>query len=519
MTGRNLKFEILFLFAVTLLLGACSGENGGCEGPKLDFSTLQQFKKGARLTGTISESKAFLVLPNPIEATRNNQALANSSATQSAISNFNLSNLLSPSRLDTDFIKIRQRGIDDAQSILAQATGGKFEYELKDPRYWETMGAFALQSELSYFETLGFKFVRSRPLVVMVRAKSENANQGPNAYYDHAYFNPDQPRTIRLFGEGDFAPGMDADMFRHEMGHFLNESVSAEVGFDYAGDARAYFTQGAAIHEAFADYAAMTIKGQPNVGKWVARSLDGFAPGQPLRSAVDSDSRYLVYQDISYADAKGASPERYKMAEWLTRVLWSLREQFITERGQNGAINADVLMYSALSLLKRDSSVVDLRGAMVQADAKLYCGGHAKAIQGEFEKRGFATELAPVTDQMSVQIQPYGVDSGGNASTTIKPGGDVVFAVNIQNVDRVAARNVRVKLESSERYLIPTTYMQGYGDLASGQTISIGNGWPLSAAVSATIDSKVPRGSQLKFRLRILIDNGTTQTIEGTLQL
>ncbi len=512
------KIEILF-FAATLLLSACGGDSAGCDGPALDFSALQQFKKGAKFPGQVSSSKAFLVVPNPIEATKNNQALADSSTTQSALSNFNLADLLNPTRLDTSFLKIRQRGLNDSSSILATASNGKFQYELKDPRYWETMASFAIQSEIAYLEALGFKAVKSRQLVVLVRAQSEGEDTGPNAFYDHGYFAPDQPRTIRLFGEGDFAPGMDADMYRHEMGHFFNESVSGESGFDYAGDAGAYFTQGAAIHEAFADYAAMTIKGQPNVGKWVARSLEGFAPGQPLRSAVDSGSRYLVYQDISYADAQGASPERYAMAEWLTRILWAVRQQFIAERGENGAINADLLMYSALSLLKRDSSVADLRGAMLKADSKLYCGGHTKAIQGEFEKRGFATELAQVTEQMTVSVQPYGVDSNGNATSTIRPGNDVLFGVQIQNVDRVAARNVRVRLESSDRRLIPTTYMQGYGDLAPGQSINVGNGWPLSAAVGATVDSTAPRSSQLKFRLRVLMDNGAAQTIEGTLQL
>jgi len=196
-----------------------------------------------------------------------------------------------------------------------------------------------------------------------------------------------------------------------------------------------------------------------------------------------------------------------------------VRSKFVEERGQNGAVSADVLMYSALSLLKRDSSMGDLRNAMVKADTKLFCGGHVETIQTEFEKRGFQTNIAPITEEISVTVQPYGVDTNGNASGNVRPGDDVAFAVQLQNRDRVVARNVRVKLESVDRYLVPNTYLQGYGDLAAGQSVNIGNGWPLSAAVGATLDSRTPRGSQIRFRLKILIDNGPTQTVEGSIQL
>ncbi len=521
MRRAGIHIRISLFFAIAFALAGCgSASSGGCEGPALDFTSLQLLKKGAKLTGTANPGKAFIVLPNPIEATKNGLATADSQAVQNAISGFLISNLLSPTRLESEFVKIRQSTLTDDASLLAQSdSNGNFEFKVSDPHYWETMAYFSINSEMGYLEALGFKFVRSRPLFVMVKAKSTKGNNSPNAYYDHAYFSPNQPRTIRLFGEGEFAPGIDADMYRHETGHFFNESVSAEVGFDFAGDAGAYFTQGAAIHEAFADYAAMTIGEKPNVGKWVTRSIEGFSPGQPLRSAVDT-GRYLIYQDIAYADPLGNSPERYKMAEWLTRILWALRDGFIKERGVRGAINADLLMYSSLSLLKRDSSLVDLRAAMIVADAKLYCGGHAEAIQNEFEKRGLTAAPPAVTEKISITTQPVGIGSDGKPITTIQPGNQVAFAIQLRNTDRVTARNVRVKLESVDSKLIPAAYMQGYGDLAAGQSLNVGNGgWPLDAAVTANVDSRAARGTQVKFRLRVLVENGPDQITEGGIQL
>ncbi len=517
-----LHIRIFCLLFGVLLLASCGSESASCEGPTLDFTALTAYKKGTRLSGASSNAKGFVVLPNPMEATRNNLATATSSATQAALAGFQLSNLLSPSRLESEFVKIRQQSITETISNFAKPdANGNYKFDLTDKRYWETMAYTSIEAEIAYFEGLGFKFVRSRPLFVMVNAKSsEGESSSPNAFYNHGYFSPDQPRTIQLFGEGDFAPGMDADMYRHEMGHFLNESVSAEVGFDFAGDSGAYFTQGAAMHEAFADLAAMSIGDKPNVGKWVARGIQGFAPGQPLRSAIDSGSRFMVYQDVSFANAKGSSPERYQMAEWITRVLWGIRAKIIAERGADkGPINSDLLMYSGLSLLKRDASVTDLRNAIVKADQKLYCGGHGEMIKAEFEKRGFTTDPPPVTEPITITAQPAGLKNG-QAAAAISPGGEVSFTVSLTNSDRVVARNVRVRLESADRYLIATTYQQGYGDLAAGQSISVGNnGWPLASAVVGRIDSRAPRGSQIRFKLRVLIDNGPSQVFDGSIQL
>lgn len=518
MRRAQLLIRILTFLSGAALLAACGSESASCAGPTLNYESLIQLKRGTKVVDASVPAKGFLVVPNPMEATKNNFATATSTAVKNALSGFLLDNLTSTARLENEFVKIRQREINETGTNFAKAdANGNFKYDLADKRYWETMTYFSINSEIAYLEALGFKFVKNRPLYAMVDAKASDGSSEPNAFYNHNYLNPSSPRTIQFFGDGEFATAQDADIIRHEMGHAFNEAASGEVGFDYAGDNGAYETNGASLHEAMADYVSMTIGEKPTIGKWIARAIQGYAPGAPLRSAVDDGNRFLVYQDVAFTNAKGTSPERYAVAEWITRVLWGIRQKFITERGaQKGPINADLLMFSSLSLLKRDSSLTDFRNALVKADQKLYCGGHVEAIQSEFEKRGFTKDIAPITEPIEITAKPVSASGGA-----INPGAEVAFAVSLKNVDSTVARNVRVRLESVDKYLITTTYMQGYGDFAAGQAITVGsnNGWPLDAAVKGQIDSRAPRGSQVRFKLRVYVENGPTTTFDGSIQL
>jgi hypothetical protein len=371
----------------------------------------------------------------------------------------------------------------------------------------------------AYVEALGFSVIQNRPLYVMVQAAGSTA-QDVNAYYDHAYLHPSQPRTIKLFGSSAYAPGMDQDIYWHEFGHLFNESVTAERGLDFAGDAGAIWTEGAAIHECLADYLSESVSGRGYIGKWVARNIDGFAPGQPLRSAIAQNAK-SDFRQVIEADGTGAQPERYAVAEWCSRVLWEIRENFVVQNPKLGAIYSDRMVYSALSLLGRDASLSQFQKALLQSDEQLHCGGHEEAIMNAFEGRGFS-QPATLAQPLTLSAKAIAVNPTTGAPTAPLPGGLVVFQFTLRNPNGAVARNVRVRLEPKDARLFPTTYQQAFGDVPSGRSLSVGTaggGLSLEYSVAGEIDSAAVRGQAIGFRLRVMSENAPDTVFEGAIQL
>lgn len=302
-----------FSFCLAVIAAVGCSRNPGCDrGPALDFSKLYAL----RISGLQSATgpRASLILPNPIDATGNPLANVSDNRVLQSAGPITLAGLLLPSRLENSFLKIRVRDISDALSTLATPNSGSdYVYQPGDTHYSEAMAYRSVTAIQAYVEALGFSVIQNRPLYVMVQAAGSTA-QDVNAYYDHAYLHPSQPRTIKLFGSSAYAPGMDQDIYWHEFGHLFNESVTAERGLDFAGDAGAIWTEGAAIHECLADYLSESVSGRGYIGKWVARNIDGFAPGQPLRSAIAQNAK-SDFRQVIEADGTGAQPERYAVAE------------------------------------------------------------------------------------------------------------------------------------------------------------------------------------------------------------
>ena len=156
MRRSQLHIRIFTFLSCLALLSACGGESAGCAGPALNYESLIQLKRGTKVADSSVPAKGFLVLPNPMEATKNNLATATSTAVKNALTGFSLDNLISTSRLENEFVKIRQQEINETGSNFAKADGsGNFKYELSDKRYWETMAYFAINSEIAYLEALG----------------------------------------------------------------------------------------------------------------------------------------------------------------------------------------------------------------------------------------------------------------------------------------------------------------------------------------------------------------------------
>ena len=477
-----MRFAPILVF-LALLVGACTKPS--CNLPNLDYSKLKSLKKAAFSEGPIGG----LVLPNPIEATRNIAATATSADTLGALFGYNLPGLLSPQRLENEFLKIRIREIQDSLTSLAKPdSSGRYLFGVSDAHYSEVLAYHSVETMKRYVEALGFPIVKTRPLYVLVRAKGSTANSADaNAVYDHGYLDPSAPRTMSFFGEGAFAPGEDRDIFWHEFGHLFNESVSAEVGIDSAGDNRADFTQGSALHECLADYLAETVSNKPYLGKWLARNFPEIPQGQPLRSAVDTGGRALTYDSVSLN--RGGSPEKYLVAEWCTRVLWDVRTALQKKYDDKGPELSDRLVYSAVSLLTKDTSMRQFRDKLVEADQKLYCGENQDSIAQAFSSRGFEDTPKPATSPLRLV-----------ANAVRSSDGVLAFQMTLTNPNQVTVRDVRVRLEALGGGITPLAYMQGYGDIPAGGVVNIVPDLSVNAGIGAT-------GNGIRYRLHVTSEN------------
>lgn len=516
--SRNLLGSVVYLGTFLVLLGcSAGGNNQQCMGPTIDPSVVN-----ARQTAMSASSgtQGYLVVPNPFDATGTTTATMTSQQIYSVAKLLELNDLLSSTRLESNLLKIRIETISDPTSMLAVPdSSGQFKFNIQDVHYWETMGYHSTKTAQNYVEKLGFTLLTSQPLYVMVRAKQAGVSASTvNAFYTHNYLDPSQPRSIKVFGNTSYAPGVDQDVYWHEFGHFVNESVSAEVGMDLAGDYGANYTEAGSLHECLADYLAESLSGRPYIGKWVSQNFKGFNPGDPLRAAYDPGNK-LIFGDVGWVSSTGEVPGRYPVGEWCTRVLWDIRSAFVSEDSQYGAIRSDRLIYSALSSITRDTTFSQYQRALSSADGELYCGTHVSAIDGAFGNRGFSS-VSSLTSPLQLSATPLAFDASGNQQPAPVAGSQIAFTIRITNPNSTLARNVRLGMESTDSRLQVVTYMQGYGDLPSGRSVQIGSGVnSIDLSVLAKVSSSAAKGTKLPYRLRVLVENGAETTSSGEIQL
>jgi len=501
------SFSCLVVVSLMLVLPvSCTRELTDCGGPPVDLQKISAIKKTLFSAGP----RAALVVPNPID-------------TREATKVYTLADLSDPESLESSFIKIRLHSLQDDRSVLAHPnSAGEYSFSISDPHYSEVMGYYSVTAIMKYVEAIGFPTVKTRPLYVVVRDQEKEGSQVVNATYAHNYLSPSLPRVLRLYGDTAFAPGIDRDMYWHEFGHLNNESVSREIGFDFATEMGAVYTEGSALHECLADAIMQSLGDKSFIGKWIARNLQGFAVGAPLRSAVDTAQSVLDFPSVAQNDGRGAKPERYEVAEWCTRVLWDIRAQFVKEDEKGGAVFYDRLFLTALSLTSKDTSFREFYGSMLKADEELYCGFHQRSIRNAFEQRGFKESPPTLSQPLTLQARAVGVQAtqSGEQTATVTPGMELAFVFVLSNPNSEVARNVRLILESRSSTLHPTLYMQGFGDLRPGQSISVGDtGFGLDYSVRGEVDRDTSRGRAIRYRLRVLTDNGPETIRDGEINL
>ncbi|MCB0416362.1 MAG: hypothetical protein H6617_08165 [Bdellovibrionaceae bacterium] len=504
---------------LTVALTGCTVQLDECSGPALNFAQLQSLRETAQFA---SGPQASLIVPNPLDVTNSLNAFSSSPGLLSFTSLYNLTGLSATNYLQNNFIKVRRTDIGENATNF----GGDFERDVDTIEYSEMMAYYSTSSVINYVDALGFPMVKTRPLYVLVRSP-EYYDGEINAFYEHNYLKPSEPRIIRLIGESEFAPSVDFDMYSHETGHGINESASFQVGFDLAGDYGAIFTEGSALHECLADYLAESFGNKDFIGRWIARNFSDIPQGEPLRSAVDDPQDPFDFSTVAINDGKAySSPERYTVAEGCTRVLWEVRQQIALESSELGAIFSDRLVYSAVGMLSQDTSMREFYSSLVQADKELYCGLHQRSIEQAFIARGFDPNPPRLGQPLQVQHVPFGltfVDNNGSVEPQVVPIGPnviVAFQFVIRNNSNQVARNVRVAASSQDPNWITDRYMQGLGDISPGQSIIVGisQGLPaLDYSVSGIIDQR-SSGVGMKYFFQVFADNADPVVQPGVLK-
>ncbi len=512
--------HIIFLVGC-LLLNACTQELAQqCGSADLNLDGLVRLREG---TAALSGPKASLVMPNPLDATRSLQALADSPALLNYTALFPLTALSSSSRLENTFIKIRRNSTTQAATVFS----GDFDFSPDTAEYAESMAYYSTTAMLLYVEALGFTVNRKRPLYVLTNAPGQYEGD-INAYYEHNQFESTLPRIIHLVGDGDFSPAIDRDMYWHEFGHLVNESVTFDRGLDLAGARGAAFTEGSALHECLADYAAESVGNKDFIGKWIARNFDEYDGGKPLRSAIDaSASRPTTFTERLLNDGAGKVPERYQVAEICTRVLWEIRSQFTEYEPAKGAVMADRMILSAAGSLPTDASIRDFHQALLGADKQLHCGINQRSIRAAFESRGVKLNPPDLKTPLQFYYKPIGIqeyeDLNGQSllrQSTFQEADYVYFQIQVSNPNTTTAHNVRVYAESGSPHLLSDVYMQGLGDLAPGQTIQVGLSQGLSVFTYGTsfIMDHAGYSGRPAYQIRVTAENGGESIQAGVLQ-
>lgn len=501
----------LFLFlcgALVLVTARCGRLVTECGGLPLNSERLSVISNAA----FESNSKAYLITPNPLDATGNFSVQSLDSSLGSFLDPFSLIGLNTSNFLENSFLKVRINSRSDGYEQLATPNSqGEFRFSVPDIHYGESMAYHSVTAIQAYVEELGFQTDRTRPLFVMVRAQGSTSDPSDvNAFYDHHHFNPELPRELRLFGETPHAPRQDRDIYWHEFGHYFLESITLGRGIDNAGDLGSVFSEGAAIHECLADYTAESLSGRGYIGRWVAKNFPSeFPSGAPLRSAEDKSDSFDRYNKVSQFESTGANLDRYRLAEWCSRVLWDIRSQMVSENSDEGRFYADRAIFGAASLLKKDTSISDLKKALLAADEELNCGIHTRSITSAFISRGYPSEIPQISKPLNLRASLVWLND--------QPG-QFSLSFVISNPNGESAKNVQLILESADDRITTVIPTQGYGDLGANRSITVGQtgALPLDYSVKGSVDTRQNyRGA--RFLIRVKIENGPETVLQGAL--
>jgi Zn-dependent metalloprotease len=307
------------------------------------------------------EGQANIWKENPVTTQRTNEILTHLDASKELSGNF-VRVYDANSAFDVD------SPIHVSDYTRAKETDRVYNYPEGDPRLTEAMAYYHIDQVHERWRSLGFHKLDTRvPVFVNVAA----FDGGPG--YDNAHYarNRKFKRTgIYVFGASqEFGnAGLDAEVLYHEYGHGVLDHVRP----DFLESAESVYTF--AFHEAFGDISASALSGDAKLFDFAQR--DVVTKKYSGRNMINKKRfpRDVVLRSVHFS-------EPHYTCLILDGAWWDLQKQI-------GALPAQNLLYSSLSLLPETINFFDIKEGMIEADRLLNQGRNGTVIENSFARHG-----------------------------------------------------------------------------------------------------------------------------------
>lgn len=197
-------------------------------------------------------------------------------------------------------------------------------------------------------------------------------SSGPNAMYSSGqlWFSDGQGWS----GFNSFA--REDKVIYHEYTHAVTDYM-AQLSYGYS--------EAGAIHEGNSDYFPASYTGRTLLGEYCCY-------GYSLYQRNISSPRIATYSEYTGPNWGYPSVEPHDGGELWSRALWDLRQS-----GSIGSYYADRVAYRGLSGIPTNSSFLQYRQAIINADINYYGGTHANTIRHLFYLRGIGQDYLRVS--------------------------------------------------------------------------------------------------------------------------
>ncbi len=299
------------------------------------------------------------------------------------------------------------------------------------------------------------------PVLGLVHAGAASGGAPTYTGRDNAYFLPlpdGVPSWSGMFlwepindaFEGPYSDGnFDASVIEHEYAHGLSTRYVA--GGEALGS-----QQAGSMGEGWGDWYGLNYLHREGL---YAKSVVGeYVTGNPNRGIRNwaYDDNPTNYGDIGY-DLTG--PEVHADGEIWTATLWELRKKLVARYGQaTGSEVAARLVTDAMPLSAPDPSFLDMRDAILAADADRYHGDNTDAVWTVFAHRGAGASASTRTGDDTSPQPGFDHASDSRNGTLV---GTVVNASTGKPVPN--ARVIVGEFEARVSPLVRTSTTGGFG--------------------------------------------------------
>ncbi|HSF74698.1 MAG TPA: M36 family metallopeptidase [Microcoleus sp.] len=261
-------------------------------------------------------------------------------------------------KLDGRYCKV----INEDASGAVVGSNYRFDFPPEDTHFDECQVYYAVEKVYQYFSDLGFRGFTVNNPYGKVNAGQIAANVHTGTKYDNAYYSSSTGQIY--FGDGSYPgnPGglrdlaKEVDVVAHELTHAMIDEYHPGM----------FGSEGAALHEGYADYFACSLLNDPDLGEYVVPA--------PEKSGMIRNCD----NDLKYSET---STESHDRGQAWAGACWHLRKKL-------GQEVADFLIFGSMLVLGTTSPTFKYAKDMLLAVDQSWCGGEYKATI----KRIFETE-------------------------------------------------------------------------------------------------------------------------------